>query len=697
MSPLPLLLTETRDSIAVVRINNPPVNALTTGVPQGVAEAVQRAEADPSVHAIIVIGQGRTFAAGADINEFVRYVAGDGPMPEFHRWLNAIENCSKPVVMAIHGQAFGAGLELAMAGHYRVMAADAQVGQPEVKIGLIPGAGGTVRLPRLVGVLKAAEMCSFGEPLSARDALAAGIVDRVIEGDLLAGAVAFALQQTTVRRTGELPVSPAPLDELRKKVRKHLDAPLAALEAIERTSALSFEEGCKAEAEIFTRLMHGDQCKSLIHAFFAERAVAKVPGIDKDTPAYPIREAAVIGAGTMGCGIAMALANAGLRVRLKDTEQAAVDRGVATIRKNYERSKSLTPAQREERMARITGQTDDAGFNQADIIVEAVFESLALKQQVFAEMDRVAKPECLLATNTSTLDIDRIAAATKRPHMVLGTHFFSPASVMRLLEIVRGRATSPSAIATAMALAKSMKKVGVVVGNGFGFVGNRLFIPYMNEAEFLVEEGATPEQVDRVLTEFGMAMGPFAVADLSGLDVFMRIREERANDRSLTVAARQVVEDVSEPRRSRSGLPNRETVGLPLLHAQGRYGQKTGAGWFQYGADRKPIPEPAIATQIQQASGRAQRAIPDEEIRDRCIFALVNEGARVLEEGIATRASDIDVVYLTGYGFPAHRGGPMFYADTVGLPHALARVREFGWQPAELLKKLADEKRRFSE
>lgn len=664
---------ETRAGVALIALNNPPVNALTTGVPQGVAEAVQRAQDDPSVRAIVVIGQGRTFAAGADINEFVRYVAGEGPMPEFHRWLNAIEDSTKPVVMAIHGQAFGAGLELAMAGHYRVMAADAHVGQPEVKIGLIPGAGGTVRLPRLVGALKAAEMCAFGEPLPARDALAAEIVDRVIEDDLLAGAVAFALEQTSVRRTRELPVSPAPLDELRKRMRKHLDAPLAALEAIEKTSALSFEEGCKAEAEIFVRLMHGDQCKSLIHAFFAERGVAKVPGIDKDTPVYPIREAAVIGAGTMGGGIAMALANAGLCVRIKDTDQAAVDRGLATIRKNYERSKSLTPAQRDERIARITGQTDDAGFDQADILIEAVFESLALKQQVFVEMDRVAKPDCLLATNTSTLDVDQIASATKRLHMVLGTHFFSPASVMRLLEIVRGRETSPAAIATAMALAKSMKKVGVVVGNGFGFVGNRLFIPYMNEAEFLVEEGATPEQVDRVLTEFGMAMGPFAVADLSGLDVFMRIREERSH------------------------IGARETVGLPLLYQLGRYGQKTGSGWFTYGEDRKPVPDLSIVAQIQEAAGRAQRSISDEEILDRCLFALVNEGARALEEGIATRSSDIDVVYLTGYGFPAHRGGPMFYADTVGLEKVLARVREFGWQPAALLQTLATGQKRFSE
>jgi 3-hydroxyacyl-CoA dehydrogenase len=667
-----LICFAVRDGVAVIGMNNPPVNALTTGLPQGVAEAVGRAQEDASVRAIVVMGTGRTFAAGADINEFVRYVAGHGPMPVFHRWLNLIEDSSKPVVMAIHGQALGAGLELAMAGHYRVITADAQVGQPEVKIGLIPGAAGTVRLPRLVGPQKAAEMCAFGEPLSAREALAAGIVDRVIDGDLLSGAIAFAKEQTSVRRTRDLPVSPAPLDELRKKTRKHLEAPLAAIEAIEKTSALSFEDGCKVEAEIFVRLMHSDQCRSLIHAFFAERAVAKVPGIDKDTPAFPIREAGVIGAGTMGGGIAMALANAGIRVRLKDTEQDAVERGIATIRKNYERSvKSgrMTAETMEERLTRITPQVDYSGFEEVDIVIEAVFESLALKKQVFAEMDRIVKPECLLASNTSTLDLDQIASATARPQMVIGTHFFSPANVMRLLEIVRGHETSKSAIATAMGLAKAMKKVGVVVGNGFGFVGNRLFIPYMNEAQFLVEEGATPEQVDRVLTDFGMAMGPFAVADLSGIDVFWRIAQEKPH-----------VAGVREP------------LGIAKLYERGRYGQKNGAGWFQYGEDRKPSPDPDVVELIHRTAreaGIGQRSITDEEIRDRCVFALVNEGAQVLEEGVATRAADIDVVYLTGYGFPAHRGGPMFYADLLGLPHVLARVREFGWQPAALLERLA--------
>lgn len=674
--------SEARGGIAVLTFQNPPVNALTTGLPQAIAEAVTSASQNPEVRAIVVIGAGRTFAAGADIHEFVKFVAGEGPWPEFHRWLNQIEDASKPVIMAIHGQALGAGLELAMAGHYRVISKDAQVGQPEVKIGLIPGAAGTVRLPRLAGAAKAAEMCAFGEPLSAADALKTGIVDEVIEGDLLAGAIAFAEQQATVRRTRDLPVSPDPSDieALRahcKKTRRNLEAPLAALEAIEKTSALNFDDGCKAEAEIFRRLMFSDQAKSLIHAFFAERAVTKVAGITKDTSVLPIGRAVVIGAGTMGTGIAMALANGGIDVRLTDQDPTAVERSLDMIRRNYERSvKSgrMTASSVAERMARITPQTDDAGFGEADILIEAVFESLELKKQVFREMERYAKPEALLATNTSTLDIDVLAAETSRPQNVLGTHFFSPANVMRLLEIVRGDKTSPEAIASAMALAKTIKKVGVVVGNGFGFVGNRMVIPYMSEAQFLVEEGATPEQVDRVLTDFGMAMGPLAVADLSGLDVFWRIRQEKASK------AQPHVEGA------------RETLGLPVLYNLGRYGQKTGRGWFLYGDDRKAAPDPKVAELVQAEArkhGIEQRSISDDEIRDRCIFALINEGAKVLEEGLAERASDIDVVYLTGYGFPAYRAGPMFYGQTVGWNRVLERVREFGWEPAKLLEQWA--------
>ena len=673
--------TEIRDSIGIVTFSNPPVNALTTGVPQEIAEAVTELAQNNAVRAIVVIGAGRTFAAGADIREFVEFAAGRAPMPEFHRWLNQIEDSPKPVIMAIHGQAFGAGLELAMAGHYRVIAANAQVGQPEVKIGLIPGAAGTVRLPRLSGVAKAAQMCALGEPVSARDALSAGIVDRVIEGDLLDGALAFAHEQSNVRRTRDLPVAPdtPALDAIRAKLKPHLEAPLAALEAIAQTASLNFEHGCQAEAAIFRRLLESTQSKALIHAFFAERAAAKVSGIGPDTPVAAVRKAVVIGAGTMGTGIAMALANGGIEVRITDQDPLAVERSLDIMRRNYARSvKSgrLTEAQAAAAMARITPETDAAGFGDADLLIEAVFESLDLKKQVFREMDRFAKPEALLATNTSTLDIDQLAACTSRPHQVLGLHFFSPANVMRLLEVVRATQTSPAAIASAMTLAKTIRKVAVVVGNGFGFVGNRLVIPYMNEAQFLIEEGATPEQVDRVLTNFGMAMGPLAVADLSGLDVFWRIDQEAPH------------------------TPGERTpLGLPLLYNAGRYGQKTGAGWFRYGDDRTPQPDPEVTALVQaeaRAHGIAQRAVSDEEIRDRCLFALANEGAKVLEEGLASCASDIDVIYLTGYGFPAHRGGPMFYADTVGLPTVLARIKEFGWTPAPLLERLAAGGQTFS-
>ncbi|MBZ5635321.1 MAG: enoyl-CoA hydratase/isomerase family protein [Acidobacteriia bacterium] len=660
------------DNVGVIVINNPPVNALSSGVLEGIHAAVSALEGNADVRAIVVIGGGRTFVAGADINQLVEVIAGRGALPAFHPVFNAIEDCAKPVVMAIHGTALGGGLELAMAGHYRVAAPDAQVGQPEVKIGLIPGAGGTQRLPRLVGVAKAAELCAFGEPIPAREALEAGIVDKIIEGDLLTGAMAFARKATGPRRTRDLPVTPADLSEIRRKLRRTLIAPSAALDAVAAAVTLPFAEGIRREGEIFERCLHSDQCKALIHAFFAERAVAKIPDIPKDTPVYPIRQAAVIGAGTMGGGIAMALANAGIPVRIKDTEHVALDRGLATIRKNYERSvKSgrLTAAVAEERMGRISPQLGWEGFDQADIIIEAVFESMAVKKQVFTEIDKVAKRDCLLASNTSTLDIDAIAAVTSRPQMVIGTHFFSPANVMRLVEVVRGKATEKPVIATAMALAKTLKKAGVVVRNGFGFVGNRMVFPYMEQAQFLVEEGATPEQVDRALTDFGMAMGPLAVADLSGIDVFWRILQEFPPPAG-----------------------TRQPEAVSKLYAAGRYGQKTGAGFYRYDENRKPAPDPEVLRLIQKSN----RAIPDEEIVERCIYALINEGAKVLEEGIALRAVDIDVIYLTGYGFPAYRGGPMFYADTVGLKTICDRLSDFGWKPATLLDKLAREGKAFA-
>jgi 3-hydroxyacyl-CoA dehydrogenase len=657
----PLVVFSIHDGVGVITIDNPPVNALSSSVLEGLKAAVTVLEQDAEVRAIVIIGAGRTFVAGADINQFLEITAGRGTLPAFHPVLDAIENCSKPVVMAIHGTALGGGLELAMAGHYRVASPGAQVGQPEVKIGLIPGAGGTQRLPRLTGVAKAAEMCAFGEPISAKDALAAGIIDRIIDGDLRTGAMEFARSVERPRRTRDLPVSPVDISEVRKKLRRTLIAPLATLDAVEAAATLPFEKGIRREAEIFERCLHSDQCKALIHAFFAERAVAKIPDIPKDTPVYSIRQAAVIGAGTMGGGIAMALANSGIPVRLKDADQVALDRGLETICRNYERSVKngrLTPVAAADRIALISPQLGWEGFENTDIIIEAVFESLAIKKQVFAEIDRIAKRECVLASNTSTLDIDAIAAATSRPQMVVGTHFFSPANVMRLVEIVRGKATEKPVIATAMALAKTLQKVGVVVRNGFGFVGNRMVFPYMNEAQFLVEEGATPEQVDRALTDFGMAMGPLAVADLSGIDVFWRILQEFPPPPG-----------------------THQPAAVPKLYAAGRYGQKTGAGFYRYDENRKSAPDPEVLKLVQKGN----RAISDQEIVERCIYALINEGAKVLDEGIAARAVDIDVIYLTGYGFPAYRGGPMFYSETVGLKNIYERVVQFGWTPAALL------------
>src|SRR5215471_10342790 len=500
--------------VAVITIDNPPVNALSPGVPEGLSAFIHKAGEDPSVSAVVIIGAGRTFVAGADIKQLEEHAHGRGSgAPDLHALLKQIEDCPKPVVMAMHGTALGGGLELAMAGHYRVANPDAQAGQPEVNLGIIPGAEGSQRLPRLAGVAAAIDMLVSGKPVKAQEALRLGIFDKIIEGDLLSGAVAFALEAAksgsrpkTSERTGKLgtPASDAELfaagREHARKTRRNQTAPLAAIDALEAAVSLPFEEGCKKEREIAEKCLASEQAKALIHAFFAERAVSKIPGISKDTRTYPLRRAAILGSGTMGGGIAMALANAGISVIMKDTDQGALDRGMQTVRQNYEASVRKGRFSREvmdERLALIRPQVMFDGFESVDLIIEAVFENMALKRQVFAEIDKIAKPDCVLATNTSTLNIDEIAAATSRPHMVVGTHFFSPAHVMRLLEIVRGARTGTEVIATALALARQLKKVGVVVGNCRGFVGNRMMLPYMREAHFLVEEGATPAQVDR--------------------------------------------------------------------------------------------------------------------------------------------------------------------------------------------------------
>ena len=689
------------NDIAVITINNPPVNALSPGVPEGISEALDRISKDDSVKAAVLIGGGRTFVAGADIKEFGKMTSsgksrGAGLTP----FLLKMEDSSKPIIVAIHGTAFGGGLELAMAGHYRVAVSSAQVGQPEVKLGLIPGAAGTQRLPRLAGVAKAVEMCMTGNPVKADEALKFGIIDRIIEGDLLAGAVKFAREVAgkpapkTRERNEKLGNAAdnaaifAAARETAAKKQRGLLAPIAAIEAIEAATKMPFEEGCKVEQKLFIDCLFSDQSKSLIHVFFSEREVSKIPDIPKDTPLIPIKTAAVVGAGTMGGGIAMVLANAGIPVLLKETDQAALDRGLATIESNYANSVKrgrFTQQDADERLKRITPTLSYDGFSNVDMVIEAVFEGMALKKEVFKELDRVCKPGTILASNTSTLSIDEIAASTSRPGFVIGTHFFSPANVMRLLEIVRGKATSKEVIATCMQLSKTLGKVGVLVGNCRGFVGNRMFGPYRREAQFLVEEGASIEAVDKALVDFGNAMGPLAVGDLAGLDVGWRIRKEY---RHLEVPG----------------------IRQPFLEDNlcelGRFGQKTGAGWYKYDDQRRASPDPAVDELIRKwvtEAGIQQRQISAEEITDRCIYALVNEGARILEEGFALRASDIDIIYLNGYGFPAHRGGPMWYADAVGLKKVYDRISELHrqhgeiWQPAPLLKRLAEQGKTFAQ
>ncbi|MBK7599596.1 MAG: enoyl-CoA hydratase/isomerase family protein [Acidobacteria bacterium] len=698
------LVTLSKDGeIGVITVNNPPVNALSPGVPEGIAASIEAITKDDSIKGAVMIGAGQTFIAGADIREFGKITSGQRKEGiNFHMVLQMIEDCPKPVVAAIHGTAFGGGLEVAMAFHYRVAVPAAQVGQPEVKLGLIPGAAGTVRLPRLAGVARAVQMCADGNPISAKEALESGIVDAVVEGDLLQGAIAFVREKIasgeTPRKTRErneklgdeasnAPVFAAARD-LAKKTARGMMAPQAAIDAVEAATKLPFIDAVKKEAELFQQCLFSDQSKALIHVFFGEREVARIPDIPKDVKPFEIRKAAVIGAGTMGGGIAMNYANAGIPVIIKETAQDFLDRGMAIIRKNYEnsvRKGRFSQETMDKRMALITPQLTYDGFEDADIVVEAVFEGMELKKQIFGELDKICKQGAILASNTSTLDIDEIASATTRPEFVIGHHFFSPANVMRLLEIVRGKATNKEVIATSMALAKKLKKVGVLVGNCNGFVGNRMLHQYGREAQFLVEEGARPQDVDGALYNFGMAMGPLAVGDLAGLDVGWRIRKEHAH---LRVAG------------------DRYPLVADRLCEMGRYGQKTGAGWYKYDENRKTIPDPEVDKLIEEVAaeqGIKRRTITEDEIIERTQYALINEGAKILEEGIALRAVDIDIIYLNGYGYPARRGGPMWYADAVGLKKVYDRICRFHeehgkiWAPAPLLKKLAEEGRTFAD
>jgi 3-hydroxyacyl-CoA dehydrogenase len=695
------LVKVTRDNdIAVITIYNPPVNALSPGVPEGISVAIDRLNGDPLVKAAVVIGGGRTFVAGADIKEFGKMTSGEKPRGSLLPLLLHIEDSSKPVVMAIHGSAFGGGLELAMAGHYRVASPSAQVGQPEVKLGIIPGAAGTQRLPRLVGIAKAVEMCAEGKPVSARDAAALGLIDQLIEGDLLTGALSFAREiaskpaPKTRERMDKLGNAAenaaifAAARDLARKKQRGLKAPLAAIDAVEAATRLSFEEGCKAEAKLFNECLFSDQSKALIHVFFGEREVAKVPDVPRETPVIPVNRVAVVGSGTMGGGIAMVFANAGISVLLKDVDEAALELGMNKIRKNYATSMQrgrFTQQFVDERLKLITPVLTYDRFGDVDMVVEAVFEGMALKKSVFSELDRACRPGAILASNTSTLDIDEIARATSRPEAVIGTHFFSPANIMRLIEIVRGKKSSKEVIASCMQLSKKLGKIGVLVGNCRGFVGNRMFGPYRREAQFLIEEGADVEAVDNALVDFGNAMGPLATGDLAGLDVGWRIRKEYRH--------------LEKP-----GI--RQPFAEDRLCEMGRYGQKTMKGWYRYDENRRASADPEVTGLVRKWSadaGIAQRQISSQEIVDRCIYALVNEGARILEEGFALRAVDIDIIYLNGYGFPAYRGGPLWHADTVGLQNVYRRICEFQqqhgelWAPAPLLQRLAETGKTFAE
>jgi len=681
-----------RGRVAVLNVNNPPVNALSQHVRQGLRDGVKQAIGDSAVGAIVIVCGGRTFIAGADITEF-----GKPPRePGLHEVLDLIESSPKPVVAAIHGTALGGGLEVTLACHYRVGVKDARFGLPEVKLGILPGAGGTQRLPRVVGVEKGLQMMVSGDPIRADEALKSGLIDEIVEGDLTAAGVAFAdkvlNEKRPLRKIRDLDDKlaavrgkPEVFANFRKSVARQtrgFKAPENIVKAVEAAVSLPFDQGIKRERELFQELITSPESKAQRYFFFAEREAAKIPDVPADTPAKDIKKAAVIGAGTMGGGIAMNFANAGIPVTVVEMNQENLDRGLGIVRKNYEATASrgrLTMADVEKRMGLIQGTTDWNAVRDADMIIEAVFEEMPIKKEVFARLDGLAKPDAVLATNTSTLDVDEIASATKRPESVIGTHFFSPANVMRLLENVRGKQSSKTTIATAMTIGRRIAKVPVLVGVCYGFVGNRMLHQRGQQAEKLILEGALPHQVDQVLTDFGFPMGPFAMGDLAGLDVGWRIRKGRG---------------VKSPVADR-------------ICELGRFGQKTGSGYFKYEkGDRTPIPDAEVEKIIVDVStqqGITRRPISDEEILQRLLYPMVNEGAKILDEKIAIRASDIDVIWVYGYGWPVYRGGPMFWADQINLRALRDKMLEFQkasgdtfWAPAPLLNRLADEGKGFT-
>jgi len=681
---------ELRGEVAVVMLDNPPVNGMGYETRKAFAAGIERAQADPAVRAIVVSGAGKVFSGGADIREFGLPKAL--AEPNLLSLIRLLENCDKPVVAAIHGVCMGGGLELSLGAHYRVAARGAKVALPEVKIGLVPGAGGTQRLPRVIGVEAALNMIVSGEPV-ASELLAAlpgqRLFDRLIDGDLLDGAAAFAREVADRRplpRVRDLscahPQGEAYFQFARNTVKAmagHFPAPARCVDCVEQATKAPFEDGLVYERNAFLALMWTPECKALRHAFFAERAASKIADVAEDTPLREVRRVAVIGAGTMGGGISMNFLNAGIAVTLLEMKPEALDKGVATIRRNYEaqvRKGKSTQDKVEQRMALLKTTLAYDDLRDADLVIEAVYEDLGVKEQVFRALDAVMKPGAILATNTSTLDVDRIAAYTGRPQDVVGLHFFSPANVMKLLEVVRGEKTAKDVLATVMALARKIRKTAVVAGVCDGFIGNRMIEQYSRQAGFLLEEGATPQQVDRAIEKFGFAMGPFRMGDLAGNDIGWAIRKRRY---------------VEKPHLRYSRTAD-------LLCEMGRYGQKTGAGWYDYApGKRNAMASDVVVKMIEEhrkALGITPRRIGDDEIVHRLVYSLVNEGARLLEEGIASKASDIDMVYLSGYGFPLHRGGPMCYADTVGLYNVVQEMRRFAqnphddalfWQPAPLL------------
>ncbi len=692
---------ERRGDVAILSLDNPPVNSLSWAMRGLLGERVDEVLADDAVRAIVVAGAGRMFCGGADIREFSAPPPPNAPnLPAI---LDRIEASPKPVVAGIHFVAAGGGLELALACHVRLAAHGTRLGLTEVSLGIVPGAGGTQRLPRLIGVQAALDVIVGARLHPIERAIEYGFVDACVEGELVDAAVTHARQLaddgTPLRRASQMEEH---LDAVRdqpdffRHYRERMDhrtrgfqAPYAAVDCVETALHFPYADALKHERAVFSRLRNSDQSKAQRHAFFAEREVARIPDVPKETPVRTIDRAAVIGCGTMGGGVAMSLANAGIPVTVIESSQEALDRGMETVRRNYARTVRrgrMTETEMQERLARIAPALDTSAIDGADIVIEAVFEELPLKQEVFRTIDATARPDAILATNTSSLDIDAIAGVTTRPARVIGTHFFSPAHVMRLVETVRGAATSPETIATAMTLAKRLGKVAVVVGNCDSFVGNRMMYAYRRQADFLLEEGASPQQIDRVIREFGLPMGPYEMADLAGLDVSWHIRKRQAADRPGHLRYSPIADRICK---------------------LGRFGQKSHAGWYRYEpGHRTPIPDPAIGDVIAQVSadlGVERRTVHDAEIVPRCLYPLVNEGAKILEEGLVLRASDIDVIWMLGYGFPRYRGGPMFWADLVGLGaihESMQRLHDAhgDWlTPAPLLERLAREGKTFGD